>query len=440
MKLSHMLWLPASKCPHDHQQNQLILEMLIQWIYQDLIIPMLRSKFYVTEMENHASSSDGIHYFKHSIWKRIHLLGLKDLQSSLLRPLKSSVIAQKKRLGYSKLRLVPKATGLRPILNLSYCPSLRSNQARVKSSPSINRMLDPLFQVLKFELSRRPGILGHTVSGMKDIHARIQKFVLERKSCARCSASPLYCVAVDIERCFDQIRQRKLLAFVQALITEKELYFVRMYWKVMQSSTDATRVHASLFKSVFLAGEFEPFEQYISQKYLNRSGPSKHIWIDGIKFQSFTGKELLLLLEEHLFYNTISIDQMQYTQKCGIAQGSILSTLLCNLYYAQLEEEQLRPAIFDNLNTADGSCIHSLLQRYTDDFLLITTDRVQAETFLSLMNEGFPEYGCSINRIKTQLNFSPMGRNGNIAASRWFTWCGLIIDTKTLEIHLNFPK
>lgn len=67
-----------------------------------------------------------------------------------------------------------------------------------------------------------------------------------------------------------------------------------------------------------------------------------------------------------------------YRQKVGIPQGSVLSTVLCNMFYAHLEKKKL-----PFLNDTEG-----LLLRLIDDFLFITMNKAHAIQFLQLMHDG----------------------------------------------------
>lgn len=67
-----------------------------------------------------------------------------------------------------------------------------------------------------------------------------------------------------------------------------------------------------------------------------------------------------------------------YRQKVGIPQGSIVSTVLCNIFYADLERKKL-----PFLNDCDG-----LLLRLIDDFLFISMNRDHASEFLQHMHDG----------------------------------------------------
>ena len=76
-----------------------------------------------------------------------------------------------------------------------------------------------------------------------------------------------------------------------------------------------------------------------------------------------------------------------YRQKVGIPQGSVVSTVLCNMFYAGLRRWI---QLADHLQDADG-----LLLRLIDDFLFITMNRDHAKQFLQLMNDGTMILGFS---------------------------------------------
>jgi telomerase reverse transcriptase len=67
-----------------------------------------------------------------------------------------------------------------------------------------------------------------------------------------------------------------------------------------------------------------------------------------------------------------------YKQKVGIPQGSVISTILCNIFFADLEKKKL-PFLVDD----DG-----LLLRLIDDFLYISMNKDHAKEFLQHMHDG----------------------------------------------------
>lgn len=83
--------------------------------------------------------------------------------------------------------------------------------------------------------------------------------------------------------------------------------------------------------------------------------------------------------------------------------------------------------------------------RLSDDFLLVTTNLEQAKTFLRILAEGIPEYGCSISQYKTVVNFPiddiPLCSGvQHLPAHTLFSWCGLLLDTQTLEVFCDYSR
>lgn len=64
--------------------------------------------------------------------------------------------------------------------------------------------------------------------------------------------------------------------------------------------------------------------------------------------------------------------------------------------------------------------------------------------FCRALVRGIPEYGCMINLQKTMVNF-PVETDGldgaaphQLPAHCLFPWCGLLLDTRTLEVFCDY--
>lgn len=129
------------------------------------------------------------------------------------------------------------------------------------------------------------------------------------------------------------------------------------------------------------------------------------------------------ILKKHLTNNVVINKNKYYLQKKGIPQGSILSSLLCCLYYTKLENEYIIPSLPSNNK--------SLLIRLADDYLCISNNIDYINTFYNKIT-NLKEYGCVINESKTKSNI--------IINQDEFTWCGLIININTLSIRNDYNK
>lgn len=66
-------------------------------------------------------------------------------------------------------------------------------------------------------------------------------------------------------------------------------------------------------------------------------------------------------------------------------------------------------------------------------------------TFLRTLAEGVPEYGCSISLDKTVVNFPiddiPVCLTvEQLPAHSLFRWCGLLLDTQTLDVFCDYSR
>lgn len=86
--------------------------------------------------------------------------------------------------------------------------------------------------------------------------------------------------------------------------------------------------------------------------------------------------------------------------------------------------------------------------RLVDDFLFVTTSRAAAEAIVQKMQDGFPEYGCCINPLKTRLNFNCTVRELSLARNVWrakdgsefIQWCGLLMNASSLELQADYTR
>lgn len=126
-----------------------IFNELLYYVFDSLLIPLVRTNFYVTESSNHRHR---LFFFRHDVWKYIAEPAMKLLKTNMfedVHPKRAAEILDSRSLGYSQLRLIPKTKGMRPIMNLKRRPALHKSGTQL--GLSINKMLSPLQAVLKQE-------------------------------------------------------------------------------------------------------------------------------------------------------------------------------------------------------------------------------------------------------------------------------------------------
>ncbi|KAG8744116.1 hypothetical protein FRC10_010797 [Ceratobasidium sp. 414] len=309
--------------------------------------------------------------------------------------------------------------------------------------PSVNQVLNATFNILNYEKvkpllildanqssepgfiqTQKPEMLGASVFGSNDIYRRLSAF---KSSVLRPDGSmpKLYFVKLDVRACFDTIEQGKLLGILRQSLTQ-DGYMVRKFSQ-LQFSTGQTR--RTFHKKAVPDLEHTHFMTYAARL----AECLRHVvFADQVVYGFDYQEETLQLLEEHITDNIVRIGSELYRQVVGIPQGSILSTLLCAIFYGNLEETELR-------FTQDPG---NILLRFVDDYLFITTDVRMARKFLKIMHKGHPEYGCEVAEEKTLTNFADAEVQTLVLApeNEYFPWCGRIIHMKELSVQWDYSR
>ncbi|KAJ5082191.1 hypothetical protein N7532_011234 [Penicillium argentinense] len=417
----------------DFQKRTELLHEFIYYIFDSILIPLIRTNFYVTESQTHRNR---LFYFRHDVWRSLTERPLADLKTKNFEKIDKDVNQGKSQyLGFGSLRLLPKTTGVRPILNLGKRVLKESTRNGKKRAyfVSINRTITPISNMLMYERQRNPKIFGSSLISMGDLHPRLKAFKAQLLAGLRCplgnqpiALPKLYFVKLDIQACFDNIPQKQLLELVKRLVTE-DRYRITKHVEVKPS------VHGAQGKPFRKwIGRAAPLkEQQHLPDYLAKEAQihkSNTVYLDDTEQTVQDSDWLLGLLSQHIGNNQVKIGKDFYRQRNGIPQGSVLSSLLCNFFLAQLEHDCLgflRPE-------------NSLLMRFVDDFLFISTDVNEAMQFLQVMIRGQPSYGVKVNASKSMVNFTAAVDGTfipRLEGSPRFPYLGCLINTQTLEIH-----
>jgi hypothetical protein len=197
---------------------------------------------------------------------------------------------------------------------------------------------------------------------------------------------------------------------------------------------------------------FSPNESDTGRCALVKTLPPGSVSIDLGKSRTVYRQQALNTLREHLGNTLVKSHGSLYRQKIGIPQGSILSTKLCALFYAHMEQTQSMAAFETKiykgtpkkkvLNEGYGD---GVFMRWTDDLLFVTENFSRAKHFLNSLLDGIAEYGVKINPTKTKINFDHLERNleKNVEyrdGCEFIPWCGLLFDTQTLEVRADYSK
>lgn len=442
------------------EKRKSMLCEFVYYLFDSIIMPLLRTCFYATES---AAFRNRTLFFRQDDWLNVSAPVLEKLKTTAFEPVSKAdalTIMSKRKFGYSYIRLLPKETGVRPIVNLrrrSQKVASDSDPGKANFQQSINSILESTFHILNFEKAARPDLLGASVFGANEIFLRLRRFKRSWNTTIDSSRRKMYFVKVDVKCAFDTIDQAVLFKIVNELLSH-DSYIIQKYTRVMPAGPD--RAMKEHIKRACPEAEQQRFEDLAGEL----ATALRHvIFSDGVVYARESRERLIALLEQHVRGNLVRIGKDFCRQTIGIPQGSSLSTLLCSYYFAQMEREKLsklgiRIQSDGEKDRPAHKSTRTLLLRYTDDFLLMTSSKSTAINFYDAMNRGFSSYGCSISPAKSLCNFdlpirekaSPYGPSGayvprvNTPADdwrgEWFPWCGILICTKSLAVMQDLDR
>ena len=124
------------------------------------------------------------------------------------------------------LRFLPKNSTVRPITNMKHCQT-NKEPSNFQKPQSINKKLENLFEILKFEKGRNPhNSLRTTLFGGDDLYQVLKPFAERvRKSS---DGRQLFFVHVDVNHCYESIPHKKLLDIMEKVLDEEE-YLIRRF-------------------------------------------------------------------------------------------------------------------------------------------------------------------------------------------------------------------
>lgn len=125
---------------------------LIYYVFDSILIPLIRTNFHVTESNVHRYR---LLYFRQDVWRSIAEPEMASLKLKMFEEVsldKAQNILDSRTLGFSQVRLLPKETGMRPIMNLRRRQVAKGSRAMLGSS--INTILGPIYNVLTLEKVR----------------------------------------------------------------------------------------------------------------------------------------------------------------------------------------------------------------------------------------------------------------------------------------------
>lgn len=482
----------------NHEAGEVLLLRVLRWVFNDFIIPLLRATFYVTESE---FSGKQTLYYRKPVWSTFRSLAMQKLLKKQYTEINEEEAAKRlktQQMGFSRLRLLPKATGVRPIATLckrevlhfpyrtrmegalpvaesenesddeietpfgparkkrKMSPSTKNSNApvllttssseRYIASMSTNSVLADSFAVLSYEHSKREDTYGAGLPGLGYLYPRYRRFI-EKHRPREPGAKKMYFGSVDIRHCYDNIDQEHLLNIVSGLLSEDN-YLIQRY-SVLHPFESMDRIVKRKKKQVGPPETFVPF----SKTAVELAGRyHRTIFVDGVACTLVKKEQVMEQLREHLTSHLVTTrgryGDRYLVQSTGIPQGSVVSSMLCNYYYANVESKLLSEHFKESTTTLKEE--DDFLVRMVDDYMLVTSDLERLSGFLKKMKRGDESLGVHINEEKTKVSVDVAVENdeGQVVIQKanatteaeLFPWCGLLFDAHTGEVRIDYTR
>jgi Telomerase ribonucleoprotein complex - RNA binding domain len=491
IRTNDLVWLHGNKnstaklSRTDHEATCTLALSVLRWLFRGFIMPLLRSVFYATETE---FSCKRVLYYRKPVWSAFRSFSLNKLLKEQFRELSRQQVVsylRSHRIGFSRLRLLPKKTGVRPIAQLSRLHPVSmedvlrtpkrtkldsstwnthsSTDSEVALMPviqsgnhrdSANAILTQIFDILTYEAGRREDPFGSGLKGLADFYPKYQEYIRGlRHELGKGRPLNLIFASVDIEKCYDNIDQNIIYDITKRQISHDD-YLIQKY-NVLYGDDVTGGVRRFIKKRVGPPESHAPLYHQDTNGVNVLAQHFRDAVLDSRGCEMVPRVEIVSLLQEHLHGHLVATSgrfgQRYLLQTGGISQGSILSMLLCNLYYGCVEDLLLNDENPQSPDSKTGSRLKNVdrdfLARLVDDFLFVSTSKPAVCNFLKRMWTGNVELGVQINRDKTivseALTFQVDGSTSPIelpVAQEFFPWCGMLFNTRTGEVAIDYER
>nr|Q1PS67.2 RecName: Full=Telomerase reverse transcriptase; AltName: Full=Telomerase catalytic subunit [Oryzias latipes] len=400
-----------------------ILSQFLTWLLDGFVVGLVRACFYATES---VGQKNAIRFYRQEVWSKLQDLAFRrHIAKGEMEELSPAQVASlPKGTVISQLRFIPKTDGMRPITRVIGADSnTRLHHKRIRD----------LMSMLQARVRSAPALLGSTVWGMTDIHKVLRSLAPAQKD----KPQPLYFVKVDVSGAYDSLPHDKLKEVITEALSpvQEEVFTVRHYAKIWADSHEGLK-KAFARQVDFSDGSMGSTSMKGFVMSLQKSSKVHHaVLVEQAFGSNLRGKDALQFFTQMLTGSVVQHGKKTYRQCRGIPQGSVVSSLLCCLCYGHMEN-----VLFRDIKNKGW------LMRLVDDFLLITPDRNQAQSFLSILLAGVPQYGVVANPQKVVVNFQGSEGGGAFPDIRvlpphcLFPWCGLLLDTRSLDVCKDYSS
>ncbi|CAH2072568.1 unnamed protein product [Thlaspi arvense] len=410
--------------------QQMLCTKWISWLFLEIVKKLVRFNFYATERQEGRLN---IYYYRKCNWERLISKEISKNLDGYVQVDDAEAESRRTKLELLNFRFLPKANGVRMLLDFSSSSRLQS--------------LRDTHAVLKDIQLKEPEVLGSSVFDHDDFYRNLGPYLIHLRSQSG-ELPALFFVVADVYKAFDSIDQGKLLDVVNCVLKDEHILNRCRLVCCGKRSRWVNNILVSTDKNATISR----FTSHVPYNALHS------IMVDQGEDHVVRKKDLMLWIENMLKNNMLQLDKSFYVQVAGIPQGHRLSSLLCCFYYGHLERTLIYPFLEEASREASArECnrekelttpLSYKLLRFIDDYLFVSTSRDQATSFYQRLKHGFPDYNCFMNEKKFCINFED-GEESRSSSNRMYVgdngvpfirWTGLLINSRTFEVQVDYTS
>lgn len=185
--------------------QQMLCTKWISWLFLEIVKKLVSFNFYATERQDGRLN---IYYYRKCNWERLISKEISKNLDGYAQVDNAEAESRRKNLGLSKFRFLPKANGVRMLLDFSSSSRLES--------------LRDTHAVLKDIQLKEPDVLGSSVFDHDDFYRNLGPYLKHLRSQSG-ELPPLFFVVADVFKAFDSVDQGKLLDVVQCVLEDEHI-------------------------------------------------------------------------------------------------------------------------------------------------------------------------------------------------------------------------
>lgn len=424
-----MSWLEINKMNKENFVEKgillknFIMKNIIFWIFDLLVVQLVRSHFYVTEKQTHHNKTFYYHKKDWDLIMKINEIKLQ-VQFTPINRENAIKILHDKDSTFGKLRLMPKPSTCRPIVSYK--------KRTAKSKALLKNLLFETQKVFKFLSTKMQNKKENCV--VFDYKTIIQKLIyykeILKKHCNNSETMLKYCT-LDIEACYDNIDIEKLISILDNddIISENfvanliYVIFPKPHVLMKRNKSDVSFKDCFEVKRFYIVTELSEYIHFLD--FLkNKTDINYSFCLIYQEYNCLTyihKEQFMPRVKNILTNNIIKFNKKLFKQVKGIPQGLSISSFLCNLYFYNLER-QMTQQISRNIYEKN------LLMRFMDDYLCLTTNESVVINFIDNSKKLAQANKFNFNLKKSKTNVNVLMQKQNPNENNIFSWNGINFD------------